>query len=606
MDTETDVLICGSGSAGLCAAVWLARLGIKFTILEKKDGPLKVGQADGVQCRTVEVFESFNLEGELTKDAYWVNEVCFWSIEHDKTTGDEVPGRISRSNRTADVMPGISWQHHVIMNQAHLNKLLLEDVKRHCGEEVVYDVAVTGVKVETSDDVSTSSYPVTVTTEKNGEEVVYKAKYVLGCDGAHSAVRRSLGYKMVGDTSNAVWGVMDIFPQTDFPDIRKKVSIRSKAGNLLIIPREGGHMVRFYLELPYGTDTKTVTLQDLQSQASNILSQYKLDIKHTFWWSAYSIGQRLADHFSKDNRVFLAGDACHTHSPKAGQGMNLSLQDGYNIGWKLAAVLNRHASTDLLKTYNIEREKTASDLIEFDRELTKMFSSKETKQNEDAAKKFSEHFIKSARYTAGLTTTYDDSMITNAKGSTQDLAKNVTVGMRFPSAQVVRFSDARAMQIAKALQATGQWRLIVFAGDILQGTSLKRLNALAAGLISSKTLAPLLSLTKRKPSRTLEPLLVLDGKRVAIDDAVVDGTLKIPELFTLPDGEWELTFCHKIFVDDESYNYGHGHAYDSLGIDPQHGAVVIVRPDHYVSMVTSMEDVEGITDFFQPFVTDRK
>lgn len=118
---------------------------------------------------------------------------------------------------------------------------------------------------------------------------------------------------MVGDTSNAVWGVMDIFPQTDFPDIRKKVSIRSKAGNLLIIPREGGQMVRFYLELPYGTDPKTVKFEELRSQASNILSQYKLDIKHTFWWSAYSIGQRLADHFSKDNRVFLAGDACHTY-----------------------------------------------------------------------------------------------------------------------------------------------------------------------------------------------------------------------------------------------------------------------------------------------------
>lgn len=157
--------------------------------------------------------------------------------------------------------------------------------------------------------------------------------------------------------------------------------------------------------------------------------------------------------------------------------MNLSLQDGYNIGWKLAAVLNGDASTDLLKTYNIEREKTASDLIEFDRELTKMFSSKETKQSEDAAKQFSEYFIKSARYTAGLTTTYDDSMITNAKGSSQDLAKNVTVGMRFPSAQVVRFSDARAMQIAKALQATGQWRLIVFAGDILQEKNLERLDA---------------------------------------------------------------------------------------------------------------------------------
>jgi phenol 2-monooxygenase len=235
-------------------------------------------------------------------------------------------------------------------------------------------------------------------------------------------------------------------------------------------------MVRFYLELPYGTDAKKVTLEDLQTTAQGILSQYTLDIKHTYWWSAYAIGQRLADHFSKDNRVFLTGDACHTHSPKAGQGMNLSLQDGYNIGWKLATVLKSQASSDLLKTYNLEREKTASDLIEFDREFTRLFSSKADKQSKDAAKQFSEYFIKSGRYTAGLTTTYEDSMITNAKGSMQDLAKNVLVGMRFPSAQVVRFSDARAMQIAKALQSTGQWRLLVFAGDILQEKSLKQLN----------------------------------------------------------------------------------------------------------------------------------
>jgi phenol 2-monooxygenase len=179
MATETDVLICGSGSAGLCAAVWLARLGVSFTILEKRDGPLKIGQADGIQCRTVEVFESFNLDGELTKDAYWVNEVCFWSIEHDKSTGEEVSDRISRSGRTADVMPGISWKPHVIMNQAYLNRLLLEDVRRYSGQEVVYNVAVKAVEIESSSGSSSSAYPVTVTTEKDGKEVVYKAKYVL-------------------------------------------------------------------------------------------------------------------------------------------------------------------------------------------------------------------------------------------------------------------------------------------------------------------------------------------------------------------------------------------------------------------------------------------
>jgi phenol 2-monooxygenase (NADPH) len=114
---------------------------------------------------------------------------------------------------------------------------------------------------------------------------------------------------MIGDTSDAVWGVMDIFPRTDFPDIRKKTSIRSRAGNLLIIPREGEIMVRFYIELPAGTDPKTVRLEDLQRQAVRIFSQYKMEFLHTHWWSAYSIGQRLADHFSKDNRVFLTGDA---------------------------------------------------------------------------------------------------------------------------------------------------------------------------------------------------------------------------------------------------------------------------------------------------------
>lgn len=182
----------------------------------------------------------------------------------------------------------------------------------------------------------------------------------------------------------------------------------------------------------------------------------------------------------------------------------MSLQDGYNIGWKLAAVLNGNASTDLLKTYNIEREKTASDLIEFDRELTKIISAKDIKQSEDAAKRFSEYFIKSAIYTAGLTTTYDDSMITNAKGSTQELAKNVTVGMRFPSAQVVRFSDARAMQISKALQATGQWRMIVFAGDILQEDSLKRLKTVSYPSFCFRLPKNVLTFTARNWPRFLQ------------------------------------------------------------------------------------------------------
>lgn len=179
MATETDVLICGSGSAGLCAAVWLARLGIKFKVLEKRDGPLRIGQADGIQCRTVEVFESFDLDGELTKTAYWVNEVCFWSAERNKSTGEENRERIARSGRTADVKPGISWKPHVIMNQAHLNALLLEDVQRYSGQDVEYGVAVKDVLLDSTAVKDLHALAATVIAEKGGKEVVYKAKYVL-------------------------------------------------------------------------------------------------------------------------------------------------------------------------------------------------------------------------------------------------------------------------------------------------------------------------------------------------------------------------------------------------------------------------------------------
>ncbi len=276
---------------------------------------------------------------------------------------------------------------------------------------------------------------------------------------------------MIGDTSDAVYGVMDVYPQTNFPDIRKKATLQSDAGTLLIIPREGGSLVRFYIELPHGTTPKEVKRDELHQAAKRIFHPYKLEIADTFWWSAYTVGQRLADHFSKDNRVFLTGDACHTHAPKAGQGMNVSLQDGYNIGWKLAAVLKGQVGPDLLKTYNVEREKVAADLIEFDRSFAKLFSSK----GGINPQYFREQFIKSGRFTAGLIAAYNDSSITSAKRSRQDLAKNLTIGMRFPSTQVVRFCDAKAMHFVKALPADGRWRIVVFAGDVRQPAAAERL-----------------------------------------------------------------------------------------------------------------------------------
>lgn len=452
---KTDVLIAGSGSAGIFAATWLALYNIPFVMLERRSGPLEVGQADGVQCRTVEIYESFGLAEDLLREAHHILEVCFWGDDdHESGTNSG----IKRKSRTIDTEKGLSHLPHVILNQARMNGLMLKKMDTILREKggsgtIEYGWSTTGVSVDTT----LADYPCRVTASKDGAEEVWEAKYVLACDGAHSTIRRSLGFHMLGDTTDTIWGVMDIYPVTSFPDIRRKCTIHSSAGNLVIIPREGGQLVRFYIQLPAGTNAKEVTLDDIQSTAKRIFRPYEMSFANTFWWSAYSIGQRLVDNFHAHERVFLTGDAAHTHSPKAGQGMNVSLQDGYNIGWKLGAVLSGLAPRSLLSTYVSERSKTAADLIAFDRELTALFNRKEEFEGE-----FAEYFRRSGRYMAGFPEGYGESMITVGKSE----VKGITVGMRFPSAQVIRFCDCKAVQLQSVLRSTGAWRVVVFAGDV--------------------------------------------------------------------------------------------------------------------------------------------
>ena len=168
-----DVIICGSGSAGLCAAVWLARYGISCKILEKRPGPLAVGQADGVQCRTVEIFESLGLAEELLRESYHVLEVSFW--------GSNGNGGIARTSRTFDTEPGLSHMPHVILNQARVNGLLIEAMERLGGQKVDYGYDVESVQVDSTIIEDQNAYPVTIMARKGVGKDIYKAKYALVC-----------------------------------------------------------------------------------------------------------------------------------------------------------------------------------------------------------------------------------------------------------------------------------------------------------------------------------------------------------------------------------------------------------------------------------------
>ncbi|PNP51907.1 hypothetical protein THARTR1_07498 [Trichoderma harzianum] len=591
MAEQVDVLICGSGSAGLCAAVWLARCGITYKIVERRAGPLENGQADGVQCRTVEIFESFGIAEDLLKEAYHVLEVAFWAAEGEG---------IKRTHYAADTAPGLSHQPHVILNQARINGMLIEEIQRVSGStEIEYGCDVQSVEVDNIVHEDSTACCVTTRAISNGQQRVFRSKYVLGCDGAHSAVRKSLGFAMVGDSTNAIWGVMDLHARTDFPDIRKKVIIHSRAGNLMIIPREGDSMVRFYIELGDAA-VSDIALADLQERARRIFHPYSVEFMETVWWSAYSIGQRLADNFAKAGRVFLTGDACHTHSPKAGQGMNVSLQDGYNIGWKLAAVLRGQFPPRILETYISERQKTAAQLIDFDRFFTKLFSSSYRQANGISSQDFKDQFVKAGRYTAGQGVRYEESVFVSPGLADESLAQSVIVGMRFPSAQVVRFCDARSMQLVAALPADSRWHVVVFAGDILQQTAAARLikvrripKYIAAAELQGiiDTFTP----DGQEINSVIQGVLVLASKRMKVEQNM------IPEVFTPITGKWKIKHLQKVFVDDESYNSGHRKAYEAYGIHPE-GCLIIIRPDQYVAKICSLDNTKDVLNFFSQFL----
>ena len=273
---------------------------------------------------------------------------------------------------------------------------------------------------------------------------------MVGADGSRSGVRDAIGRELAGDPMNQSWGVMDVLAVTDFPDIRLKCAIHSaNAGNMLIIPREGGYLVRLYIELDNVRDremleNRSITPEKLTAVANRILHPYTVDVRDVGWWSVYSIGQRLCDGFddvpaeetgTRLPRVFIAGDACHTHSAKAGQGMNVSMNDTWNLGWKLAGVLRGTAKPELLHTYSDERQKVAKQLIDFDREFAKMFSAHPAEDGDPTGggidpEEFQQYFVTQGRFTAGVATKYAPSMIT-AEPLFEHLAEGFPVGMRF-------------------------------------------------------------------------------------------------------------------------------------------------------------------------------
>ncbi|MFG6668204.1 FAD-binding monooxygenase [Halomonas sp. HNIBRBA4712] len=593
---EVDVLIVGTGPAGMIMAAQLAQFpNVRTRIIERRPERLEIGHADGIQARSVETFQAFGFADRITAEAYRITEMAFWKPDPNR------PEHIVRTARTPDDPKGISEFPHLIVNQARVLDYLAEAALNAPARiRPDFGIAFNGLTIDDDGD-----YPVKVSLRMNADtdqerERTVRARYVVGCDGARSGVRSAIGCKLAGDQANHAWGVMDVLAKTDFPDIRTKCAIQSRSGgSILLIPREGGHLFRMYVDLGEvpvdgSSAVRNTSIDQIIQKANDILAPYTLDVRNVAWHSVYEVGHRLTDRFDDVEdpssgrlpRVFITGDACHTHSAKAGQGMNVSMQDGFNLAWKLGHVLSGIAPKRLLSTYSAERQTVAKNLIDFDKQWSAMMAKRP--EEFDTPDELEAFYTRTIEFPAGFMTEYTPSMITSDVEH-QALATGFPVGKRFKSALVSRVCDGNPLQLGHQAKADGRWRLYVFAGaDALETASnTQRLAEWLANSSDSPLNAALVGSTW-VDWFDVKVIYQQRHEEIAIE--------KVPDVFKPEVGPFALVDLENVFgvAPDEDI-------FDARGID-RGGAVVVVRPDQYVADVLPLSATDTLARFFSPLL----
>ena len=353
--TNQPILIAGAGPTGLVLALSLARRGVPFRIVSDAKGPGEHSRAMGVHARTLEFYRQFGFGDEVVSrgiraEAAHLRE----GVAHGKP-------REILTFRFNDLGEGISPYPFMLTYPQDDHERFLIGKLKDAGAEVEWGVKLTGFTQE-GDAVRASLAHADGRTEET------TARYLCGCDGAHSQTRQTLAVGFAGGTYDQLFYVADVKIEGD---LQRDIFVNLGEHILcLMLPVRSSGMQRLIGLVPPELSHRTnLSFEDIRSHVEPLAGVHVTEVN---WFSQYRVHHRVADHFHI-GRAFLLGDAGHIHSPAGGQGMNTGIGDAINLGWKLAEVVRGRAPESLLDTYEPERIVFARKLVSTtDRAFTPM------------------------------------------------------------------------------------------------------------------------------------------------------------------------------------------------------------------------------------------
>ncbi len=340
---HTSVLIVGAGPSGLMMAAQLLRYGIQPVIIDSKQGPTKHSKALAVQARSMEIYRQMGLAAKVLEAGKPGKGVAFYE------EGKAGPQLLMNDVGDIDTL----YPYILMYPQSSNERTLLDYLTLNCCP-VYWDTTLTALN-QTAD-------TVTAALTTNGDIQTLTADYLIGADGAHSAVRKALNIPFKGDTYKNMFYLIDGKLADEFGNDLIRIFLSGK-GMAAFFPMPDNGYYRIIGNMPAGINGKdnSLQLEGVLAALNKVTGRVNV-ITDCRWLISYKLHHRMADNF-RQGRCFLVGDAAHIHSPVGGQGMNTGLQDAYNLAWKMALIINKKSSETLLDSYAAERIPVAKILL---------------------------------------------------------------------------------------------------------------------------------------------------------------------------------------------------------------------------------------------------